>query len=241
MPMTNVLKAEAPPKSADPTSRVACLSLSFRLPDRARIHSIVSLAHQPVGDTESERNRGQAQQLCRAHAIEVEDNELPGDCQKSDEKHDLGLNDALLALHEILQRVIELQRDQQGQDLAEHRLKDAMIERVENAKQQPRYDAERQADKRDENYQPDDERENQRNKPLETLVVREYRPLRLQLTPRRTFGHHGLPMRVTDLTVEAWRRRPSQDNRPMVRRRGASGQRLASLCRRSAHRPVFMP
>src|SRR5258708_23556 len=39
-------------------------------------------------------------------------------------------------------------------------------------------------------------------------------------------------MRVTDLTVEAWWRRPSQDNRPMVRRGGASGQRLASTCRR---------
>jgi len=131
---------------------------SFRSLVRADTESIISLAHQPIGDAEGQRNRGQAQQLRCVHATQVEDDELSSNCQKSDEKHDLRLNDALFTLHDVLKGVIELQRNEECKNFCEHGLKNAMIERINHAKQEAGYDAIRQAEERDENYQCDDER-----------------------------------------------------------------------------------
>jgi hypothetical protein len=55
----------------------------------------------------------------------------------ADEQDDLGLDDALLARHHVLQRVVELERDQERQDLAEYRLEHIVIERVEPASTSP--------------------------------------------------------------------------------------------------------
>jgi len=42
------------------------------------------------------------------------------------------LNDALLPIHDKLQGMIKLQRNEQGQNFAEYRLKNTVIERIEH-------------------------------------------------------------------------------------------------------------
>src|ERR1700687_6236699 len=82
---------------------------SFGLSVRGDTDAIISLAYQPICNAEPQRDRGQAQQLCCVHAAKVENNELSGNCQKSDKKHNLSLDNALLTFHDILEGVIKLQ------------------------------------------------------------------------------------------------------------------------------------
>ena len=82
---------------------------SFGLSVRGDIDAIISLAYQPICNAEPQRDRGQAQQLCCVHAAKVENNYLSGNCQKSDKKHNLSLDNALLTFHDILEGVIKLQ------------------------------------------------------------------------------------------------------------------------------------
>ena len=82
---------------------------SFGLSVRGDIDAIISLVYQPICNAEPQRDRGQAQQLCGVHAAKVENNELSGNCQKSDKKHNLSLDNALLTFHDILEGVIKLQ------------------------------------------------------------------------------------------------------------------------------------
>ena len=64
-----------------------------------------------------------------------------------------------------------------------------MIQWIENPQQQTRYHAEGQAEKRHQDNEADHERQHQRDKSLEALVVRKKRPLRAQLAPGRRLGH----------------------------------------------------
>src|ERR1700730_1915413 len=82
---------------------------SFGLSVRGGIDAIITLAYQPICNAEPQRDRGQAQQLYCAHAAKVENNDLSGNCEKSDKEHNLSLDNALLTLHDVLEDVIKLQ------------------------------------------------------------------------------------------------------------------------------------
>src|SRR5207302_2049089 len=62
-------------------------------------------------------------------------------------------------------------------------------ERVEQPQQQSGDDAEGQPEQRNQNDEADDERQDQRDKTFEPLVVRQDGPACLQASPERVFGH----------------------------------------------------
>src|SRR4029453_4834039 len=104
----------------------------------ANIHAVITIAHQPIGDSKGQRNRGQAKKLCCVNAAKIKNDKLSSNRQKSDKKHDLRFNDALLPSHDKLQGVIKFQCNEQGQNFAEYRLKNTVIERIENPYKQAR-------------------------------------------------------------------------------------------------------
>src|SRR5205823_2125946 len=98
-----------------------------------------------------------------------------------DEEHYFRLDDALLAHDHVLQGVIELERDEQRHDLAEHVLEHLLVEGVQDAGQHADDDGRGEAIERDENDEADDERQGHGDRALEALVIRHHRPLRFQL------------------------------------------------------------
>jgi len=123
------------------------------------VTAIVTFSHQPIGDTKGQRHCGQSEQLSGVYIAQIDNDELSSNCQQRDQQHDLGLNNALFALDHVLKRVIELQRNQQRQRFAKHRLKRAVVKRIERTQQQAGHDSEAQSEERDEDDKADDESE----------------------------------------------------------------------------------
>ena len=94
--------------------------------------SIVALAHQPVSGPERGRDGREREQVPDTIVHQVENDELARDSEQSDQQYDLGLDDTLIAANDILECVVELQRDQQRHDLAEYVLKCAWVQRVKD-------------------------------------------------------------------------------------------------------------
>jgi len=96
-----------------PVKRRWVRASSLRFGVRAfRRHAVVALAHQPVSDPERQGDGRQRQQLLGGGHLQVEDDELARQRQQGDQQDDLGLDDALLAGDDVLQGVVERQRDQ---------------------------------------------------------------------------------------------------------------------------------
>ena len=137
--------------------------------------------------------------------MQIEDDELSGHGEQRDEQDDLRLDDALLARDDVLQRVVELERDQERQHLAEHSLKRFLVERVEHSEHEPGGDADDQAIERDQDDQADEHREDQRDRALEALIVREENPLSSQALP--SFGRNHRTLQVRGVGAVALGRR----------------------------------
>ena len=143
----------------------------------------VAFPKQPVADAERQRDRRQPGQLEGAHFGEVENDELARDSKQRDEKHDLRLYDALLTLDGVLQGVIELKSDQKGENLPEHRLERARLERIQDTENESGQHAGSQPIQRDQNNQADDDRKHEGYGTFETLIVGENHPVLLQSSP----------------------------------------------------------
>jgi len=92
--------------------------------------------------------------------MDVEDDEFTRERQERNEHHDPRLYDALMPGHDIPQRVIELERDQQSHDLAEDGLEYFVVERIDRAQQQPGHHPDAKTVQRDENDERDDDGQN---------------------------------------------------------------------------------
>jgi len=92
--------------------------------------------------------------------MDVEDDEFTRERQERNEHHDPRLYDALMPGHDIPQRVIELERDQQGHDLAEDGLEYFVVERIDRAPQQPGHHPHAKTVERDEHDERDDQCQN---------------------------------------------------------------------------------
>ena len=86
--------------------------------------------------------------------MDIENDELACQSQQRNEDHHFRLYDALMPGHEIPQRVIEFERDQQCHDLAEERLKYRVIQWIDGSEQECGNDRDTQPVQRDD----DDER-----------------------------------------------------------------------------------
>jgi len=95
------------------------------------------------------------------------------------------LNDALLATHDILQRVVELQGNQQRKDLTEDSLKDSVLEWIERAPQQRGNNLSCKAVQRHEDDQAHDHRECEPDEAFEALIERQNGPFRPKRAPLR--------------------------------------------------------
>src|SRR6267143_263333 len=111
----------------------------------------MAFTDQPVGNAKGESDGGQPEHLGRPDLVQVENDELAGDREQRDEKHHFRLDDALLALDHVLQGVVELERDEQRHDLAEHVLEHLLVEGIEDAGQHADDDGRGEAIKHD-NY-----------------------------------------------------------------------------------------
>src|SRR6476620_6735748 len=76
---------------------------SFEVPAGVDVDAVITLADQPIRDSNCQRDGGQAKKLCCVNAAKIKNDELSINCQQSDKKHDLRLNDALLPIHDKLQ------------------------------------------------------------------------------------------------------------------------------------------
>ena len=68
--------------------------------------------------------------------------------------------------------MVEFERDEQREDLAEHRLERPVVERVEHAQEQPRDHRCREPVQRHQDNERDERRQDQRHRAFEALVVR---------------------------------------------------------------------
>src|SRR6186713_3432108 len=75
---------------------------------RDRCSAIVALSHQPVDNPQHKCNGSQPEQLLAAYGAEVEDDEFARHREQGDQQHHFGLDDALFALHYVLQSMVEL-------------------------------------------------------------------------------------------------------------------------------------
>ena len=121
--------------------------------------------------------------------MQIENDELAGEGEQCDEEHDLRLDDALLSRDDVLEGVVELEGDQERHDLPEQRLKHPLIQGVEGTEQQPGDHADGQAVQRNQDDQSDDQRQDEGNRALETLVVRTDGPFRFQTLPSGQCSH----------------------------------------------------
>ena len=78
---------------------------------------------------------GEAEERQRLGLRCIEDDELPNEREERDQHHGAHLHDALPALEHAQDRVVELERDQHGQDHAENRLENGLVGGVD----QPRF------------------------------------------------------------------------------------------------------
>ena len=108
-------------------------------------------------------------------------------------RYDLGLDDALLAGDDVLQRMVEFERDEQREDLAEHRLERPVVERVEHAQEQPRDHRCREPVQRHQDNERDERRQDQRHRAFEALVVRLHRPVGASAPPSLAHSHRSSP------------------------------------------------
>ncbi len=123
---------------------------------------------------------------------EVGDDDLSHHRQHSDENDGLGLDYAPLPGDDNLERVVELQGDQERQDLAEDGLEDLRGERIERPEEEEVDHARDQTIERDQDDDADDDGEKRGDKALEPLVGGEPGPVAPQVAPAlRSPASHG--------------------------------------------------
>ena len=101
----------------------------------------------------------------------IENDELACQCQQRYEDYYARLDNALMPGHDVAQRMIKLERDQQGHDLAEYGLEHPVLQRFQRTKYQRAHHRNGQPIQGDENDQSDDQGENESNRALESLIV----------------------------------------------------------------------
>lgn len=77
---------------------------------------------EPIDATESQDRGRERQNMPGVGLGQVEDKDLSADGQKRDHHHCLNLDDPVLALRDDQERLLELKRDDHGEDHAEHSL-----------------------------------------------------------------------------------------------------------------------
>lgn len=105
--------------------------------------------------------------------MHVQNDEFARHREQGDEQDHLNLDDVLHARDDVLQSVIELKRDHQRDDLAEHSLKQRMVERVQNAEHQRGKDFDDQPAQSHDDHYGNDQRERECHQAFEALVPRE--------------------------------------------------------------------
>ncbi len=115
-----------------------------------------------------------------------------------DQDDDLALNDPPIAADHILQRVIELQGDQQGHYLTEHALEHSMLERIESSDHQGADDADDEAVQSHQDHHVNHQRQQEGDRRFKPLVDREDWPLAADSDPvvRQLFHHRRRPLRM---------------------------------------------
>src|SRR6267143_555704 len=92
----------------------------------------VLIAHEPVDGAQREDRRAEREDLQRLRAVQVEDDQLADDGQHGEQDHRPHLHDARAAVRGHQQRALELQRDDDREDHAEHGLEDHVIRRIKD-------------------------------------------------------------------------------------------------------------
>src|SRR5215204_1066327 len=108
----------------------------------------VLIAHEPVDRAEREDRGGEAEERQRLSFRCVEDDELPDEREERDQHHGAHLHDALPALEHAQDRVVELERDQHGQDHAENGLEDRLVGGVDQPEDDEQGDARQEMEQR---------------------------------------------------------------------------------------------
>ncbi len=101
--------------------------------------AVAALAQQPVGRTQSQRGACQRGYLCGAR-LGVKDHELARQRDQTDEDHGLDLDDAVPTQRHAHNGMLELHRDQERHDHAEHTLEYLVIQGIEGIEDQQRED-----------------------------------------------------------------------------------------------------
>lgn len=133
--------------------------------------AVVALAQQPVSGTKRQRGVCKRGDLARAR-LEVEDHELARQRDQADEDHGLDLDDAVLTRRHAHDGMLELHRDQERHDHAEHALEYLVVQGIEGIEDQQRED---DGDKLEQRHHDDDgnyRRQNEGDDLLEALVNR---------------------------------------------------------------------
>ena len=136
---------------------------------RGRGGAVAALAQQPVGRTQSQRGACQRGYLCGAR-LGVEDHELARQRDQADEDHGLDLDDAVPTQRHAHDGMLELHRDQERHDHAEHTLEYLVIQGIEGIEDQQRED---DGDELEQRHHDDDgnyRRQNEGDDLLEALV-----------------------------------------------------------------------
>jgi hypothetical protein len=153
---------------------------------------VVATTHEPIRDAEGQREAGERGDRRGGNFVRVCDNDFSGQGELGDQDDDLALHDPPIAADHILQRVIELQGDQQGHDLTEHPLEHSMLERIESSEHQGADDADDEAVQRHQDDHVNHQRQQEGDRRFKPLVDREHRPLAADSDPvAGQLFHHG--------------------------------------------------
>ncbi len=131
--------------------------------------AVAALAQQPVGRTQSQRGDCQRGYLCGAR-VGVEDHELAGECDHRDQDHRLDMDDAVPTQRHAHDGMLELHRDQERHDHAEHALEYLVVQGIEGIENQQREDDGDELEQRHHDDDGDHRRQHERDDLLEALV-----------------------------------------------------------------------
>src|SRR2546425_3426552 len=148
-------------------------SLTARAPAGSRA---LTVADQPVGDTQGRRHRGQGDEGQGGVLLRLEDDELPRDGENRDQEHRPDLDDVVPMRRDPGDRVLEFERDEQNHDLAEDALEHRMLERSQTAVPHQREHFLGEVPRGDEDDDRDERAEHQGDELLEALVEAERTP-----------------------------------------------------------------
>src|SRR5580704_10255356 len=95
--------------------------------------AFIDVAHQPVHAAERQYGRGKSEQLSRAAAGQIKNDQFAHNRQHRDQDDGADMNDALLTLGDDEQGSAELERDDYDENHAKNVLKDRRIRRANGA------------------------------------------------------------------------------------------------------------